>query len=317
MDLQANQDIIDDLLQKFESKTLYSSILFVGSRGIGKATLIKELIKKIIKKESTFIEQGLQIKMLENHSHPDVFNFGNRDIEDEKMTVEGVRKVIDFTNTLPSILSAKFIIIDSINEMNNESCNAILKILEEPRPNVYFFIICHNLSTVIKTVVSRCIKVNIPTPNYDNAVKILSLMNNNHLNEIPKYVFLSQNSPGEALFLMEKAGMEIYKQFCLDVVNKTTNSAKIIIKISPHEIEKIIIIFVTRIYNLILDFGFKKQEILALTEEKQIINIIQKSNNIEYVINNFSRILQIIRNITILNNNHMLSWHQVLLLLNL
>ena len=52
------------------------------------------------------------------------------------------------------------IIIDSIDYLNNNSLNALLKILEEPPQNTVFFLISHLIKPVLATIKSRAIKLN-------------------------------------------------------------------------------------------------------------------------------------------------------------
>ncbi len=125
-----HNNILQDLISKFNSNKLHQSLLFVGQKGIGKASLIKKFIEHVIVNNCDQISKEQQLTMMKSYSHPDIFNFGSRIIQDEdseKMTVDGTRETIDFMSTMPSILPAKFVIIDSINEMNNASCNANFK----------------------------------------------------------------------------------------------------------------------------------------------------------------------------------------------
>ena len=81
------------------------------------------------------------------------------DDEEKKITIDidRVRSCIDFFNHTPAISNYKVCIIDSIEDMNINSSNAILKILEEPPVNSVFFIISHNPESLLPTIKSRCI----------------------------------------------------------------------------------------------------------------------------------------------------------------
>ena len=96
--------------------------------------------------------------LIEKNTHPD-FMVLELDNEEKKITIDidRVRGCIDFFNHTPAISDYKVCIIDSIEDMNINSSNAILKILEEPPVNSVFFIISHNPESLMPTIKSRCI----------------------------------------------------------------------------------------------------------------------------------------------------------------
>ena len=49
----------------------------------------------------------------------------------------------------------------------------LLKILEEPKENTYFFLISHQPSSLLNTIKSRCLKINLSSHNFENFKKIL------------------------------------------------------------------------------------------------------------------------------------------------
>ena len=65
------QDIIDNLLYKFENNTLHNSLIFFGQNGIGKTTLAFNFISKILK----IIDNNNynnHISLLYKNSHPNI-----------------------------------------------------------------------------------------------------------------------------------------------------------------------------------------------------------------------------------------------------
>ncbi len=313
-----NELLLYDLLNKFNNNKLHHSILFIGKQGIGKATFVNELVYNIIKNNDKSVDSTQQLQMMQTYSHPDIFHFGNRSGETEKMTIDSTRECIDFVGTMPSILPAKFVIIDSINEMNNASCNALLKNLEEPRKNAYFFIICHNMTNIIQTIISRCFRIQIQEPSLEQTINIIANKTSDiSLKNITEYALLSDNSIGNAIDLIGINGLSLYKQTLLDIQNKTALSGGVISKINGNNIEKILQIFINRIYKLLLSVNFGGQDIEILENETEFIESLKKSNNIQNIIYNFSNILKIINDIKLLNNSNIQSWHNILFLLRL
>ncbi|MFM7621294.1 MAG: AAA family ATPase [Alphaproteobacteria bacterium] len=141
----------------YKNNKLHHANLIFGKKGIGKATFVNELCKEFL--------------LCKSEIHPDLKIITC--LEDKKeISVEQIRQVIEFAYQTSASSANKFIIIDSACELNKNSSNALLKLLEEPLANNYFFLIAHNLNKVIPTLRSRC-----------NLVKIDEL-NNNQFNQI-------------------------------------------------------------------------------------------------------------------------------------
>ena len=81
--------------------------------------------------------------------------------------------------------------------MNIFASNALLKILEEPKLNTYFFLISHQPSSLLPTIKSRCLKINLPNHNYDNFSNIIEISNNDINEETKKFLYdITNGSPG-------------------------------------------------------------------------------------------------------------------------
>ena len=81
--------------------------------------------------------------------------------------------------------------------MNINASNALLKILEEPKLNTYFFLISHQPSSLLPTIKSRCLKINLPNHNYDNFSNIIEISNNDINEETKKFLYdITNGSPG-------------------------------------------------------------------------------------------------------------------------
>ena len=63
----------------------------------------------------------------------------------------------------------KLVLIDNADQLNKNAANALLKILEEPKKNTYFFLISHQLSFLLApTIRSRCIKFKLKKPSFED-----------------------------------------------------------------------------------------------------------------------------------------------------
>jgi hypothetical protein len=81
--------------------------------------------------------------------------------------------------------------------MNINASNALLKILEEPKINTYFFLISHQPSSLLSTIKSRCLKINLSNHNYDNFSEIIEISNPDMDEETKKFLYdITNGSPG-------------------------------------------------------------------------------------------------------------------------
>ena len=150
-------------------------------------------------------------KLIESDSHPD-FIVLKKDIENEKSLIEidQVRDCINFFNHTPIFGGYKICIIDSLDEMNINSTNALLKILEEPPQNSLFFIISHNKDSIIPTIKSRCL--NLQFRKFSNDVIESFLKTKISIDEVydlKEIIDLSNGSFGRALELIKEDSQEI------------------------------------------------------------------------------------------------------------
>ena len=69
--------------------------------------------------------------------------------------------MINFCSYEASFSSPRFILISNIEDLNSNATNSLLKLLEDPPNNTYFFLIRDSHAKIYETILSRCHKVNI------------------------------------------------------------------------------------------------------------------------------------------------------------
>ncbi len=85
--------------------------------------------------------------------------------------VEAIRSVLDALS-LASWNGARVVIIDHAHQMNLQAANALLKTLEEPFENVYFFLLGPDVQQFLPTIRSRCQILGFRALTSDNLKKI-------------------------------------------------------------------------------------------------------------------------------------------------
>lgn len=73
--------------------------------------------------------------------------------------MEEIRQILEFVS-LPPIFQAKIVLLIDAERLTLQAANALLKILEEPRPQVYFTLTSNYPHLLPLTILSRCIKYN-------------------------------------------------------------------------------------------------------------------------------------------------------------
>lgn len=253
--------IKSNLHTSFQNQKFHHAILLHGKKGIGKASFAKEFAAEILSAK--------------NASHPDLLII-EKEPEKKEITVDKIRKIADFVNQTSAISPHKFIIIDSACELNKAAANAILKILEEPRPNNFLILISHKLHRVLPTIRSRCFSIKIPDLSLENFSEILRQKNPQiTATELEFLSEICDNSPAEAIGIGAELS-RFYQLFLRSILNKKIGEEllkKISDKNFPFVIfEKNFEFFISRLLkNLVsseMKFFFDEREVFANLKQK-------------------------------------------------
>ncbi len=198
-----------NLIELFKKDSLPKKIIFSGNSGIGKCTLAYHLINYIFsinEKNKYNVEKNYifndnhSYNLVTKNTHPNFFLITN---DDDKMNIQvsKVREMIEFSNKSSFNGECKIILIDNLEYLNTKSVNSLLKIIEEPNTNIYFFLIHNSKQPILETLKSRCIKYNLFL-NYNESLSIINKLLKNdfyqNLNEDFKNYY---NSPGDIIKL--------------------------------------------------------------------------------------------------------------------
>ena len=228
-----HQDIIDKLLYKFQNNTLHNSLIFFGQNGIGKTTLAFNFISKILE----IIDNNNynnHISLLYKNSHPNIRYITRlydetKDKTSEYISIDQIRGLNNFISQSSFNNVPKFIIFDSADNFNKNSSNSLLKILEEPSNNTYFILISHQLSNILPTIRSRCIKFYFNKPSKDIFYDIIKSQNVDINNTNIDFLYLLSNgSPGTAIKISTDKMNDLYNSILdITIPNKNDLSKKI------------------------------------------------------------------------------------------
>ena len=181
---------IIELVELYENNKLPSKILLSGLKGVGKSTLAYHLINYILSKNEEFPYDLKNLSInLSNHSFKTILNNSNPNfysidlnLDKKFIDINQIRKLISNLTKSSFNKKPRFVLIDNIEFLNNNSINALLKILEEPTDNVHFILINNN-KKILETLLSRCINFRIYLSNKETFI-ISNKLLDGKINEI-------------------------------------------------------------------------------------------------------------------------------------
>jgi len=153
----------------FETNKLPNSIILSGSKGLGKSTFVYHFSNYLLSKDEdqqysikdfSIRENNPSHKLIRNSIHPNFFLIENYSLTKE-IKIDQIRELLKFLNKSTYSKNLKIILIDNIEYLNLNSANALLKAIEEPRKNTFFFIIHNSGSKILSTIKSRCTEFKI------------------------------------------------------------------------------------------------------------------------------------------------------------
>lgn len=235
-------------LDAWKNNSLHQSWLISGKKGIGKATLAYKIARFLLSddKEKKDDLSSLDIssdsntfRQIAKGSHPEfkliergylkterqkivkAIKDGNYMSDDELadlkkssvISVEDVRTINEFLSKKSADGKWRVVIVDTVDEMNSSSANAILKILEEPPFKSMILLISHNPGMLLPTIKSRCAKLHI-SPLKEHQVASLLRRYRSDLSEdiIKKLAGISGGSIGKAISYADGGALEFYEK---------------------------------------------------------------------------------------------------------
>ena len=207
-----------DLLKRYKSNNLPNSILIHGLSGIGKRTFLNKLVKNIINIEFKDNNVDHHLNLFKNNTHPNI-KIIEKEIDSKtgkiktNITIDQIRRLKTFLNSTSIIQnSSKIVIIDSADYLNISSANSMLKILEEPKENTYIFLISNQISLLLPTIRSRCLKIKFNTHNLTNFTNIIKDNIDEISNEEINFYFeLTYGSPGTTILYYNNDFLDIFQ----------------------------------------------------------------------------------------------------------
>ena len=261
-----HKDQINLLTKCLKKKNVPQSWILHGLKGLGKFTLIENLIKTIEPDSKSGVSQNSFIINSNNNE---------ASIDDIRTLI----KQLSLTNNSDNNSSDKtFVIIDNADELNFNSHNALLKTIEEPPLSSIIVLISHNIKSIPKTVSSRCIKLKFSELRESEFEEFIRYNFPDQIENFVDYYKVSKGIPGILFSFLNSDGYEI-KELTSKILEKNNFDANLYFSL-----EKFIDDKDNFNYNLILNFiyVFLRLEIQKYfnneTKFKEILDLLNLIN---------------------------------------
>jgi DNA polymerase-3 subunit delta' len=130
-----------------------------------------------------------------------------------EISAAGAREVTSFFARTAGEGGWRVCVVDAADDLNSESANALLKTLEEPPSRSLFLLVSHQPGSLLPTIRSRCIRLDLLPLDVAQTVETLRDVAGEAPEEaISRAAGLSGGSPGRALDLLESAGAAVFSR---------------------------------------------------------------------------------------------------------
>ncbi len=164
------------LLEAYRSGRLPHAWIIGGKQGIGKATLAWRFARFLfVNPDPAAAQVGAATDLSVSPDHPMVRRLNARALSDVStirpewdakgkkfftgIRVDDVRRTLQMFQQAASAGGWRVAILDSAEDLNSASANALLKVIEEPPPKSLFLIVAHRPAQIMPTIRSRCRKL--------------------------------------------------------------------------------------------------------------------------------------------------------------
>jgi len=173
--LSGHREAETALLNAYRSERIPHAWLIGGAQGIGKATLAYRMARFVLTHRNPLLPSvqratSLAVDPIDSvarqitagaHGGLLVLERGlnDRGVLRTVITVDETRETISFFGSTAAVEGWRVCIVDTVDELNPNAANALLKILEEPPQQSLFLLVSHAPSRVLPTILSRCRKL--------------------------------------------------------------------------------------------------------------------------------------------------------------
>ena len=184
-----HQDAERALLDAYRSGRIPHAWLLGGPQGIGKATLAYRMARfvlahpdpqaRVVREAETLdVDPDSPVaRHIASGAHGGLLTLertvNDKGVMRQFIVVDQTRETVPFFGSTAAIDGWRVCVVDSVDELNPNGANALLKILEEPPKNSLFFLVSHAPARLLPTILSRCRKLPLRPITADDVVQAI------------------------------------------------------------------------------------------------------------------------------------------------
>lgn len=202
------------ITQTFLEGLGHHAILIKADQGLGAEKLFDALSRRIMCTDPQAHDPcGIchACRLMQAKSHPDYHEL--RSIEGKDIGVDQVREMNEIVAQHAQQNGNKVVYIQGAERLTEAAANALLKTLEEPRPNTYFLLEADSSANLLATIYSRCQVWNLTVPSEQTALTWLQTQSAVDSSEILTALAMNLGRPLSALETLQKGLIPQRKNF--------------------------------------------------------------------------------------------------------
>jgi DNA polymerase III subunit delta' len=234
------------LLNAYKSGRIPHAWLIGGAQGIGKATLAYRMARFVLThrdplSSAVHSAEALDVdpnggvaRHIASGAHGSLLALertaNDKGVMRTVITVDETRETIAFFGSTAAVEGWRVCIVDTVDELNPNAANALLKILEEPPQQSLFLLLSHAPARVLPTIQSRCRKLALRPLATEDVIRATAQATSREADD-PALVEAAAASEGSVAHALTLLGGEALK-----LHQRTAALLAILPKVDPREL---------------------------------------------------------------------------------
>src|SRR5947208_5007355 len=218
------------LLNAYRSGRIPHAWLIGGPQGIGKATLAYRMARFVLahrnpaasdvqSAETLWVDPSEPVaRHVAAGAHGGLLalerTLNDRGVMRTVITVDETRETISFFGSTAAVEGWRICIVDTVDELNPNAANALLKVLEEPPHQSLFLLVSHAPARVLPTIQSRCRKLPLRPLAVDDVIRAAARAANIAIDDpaLAEAAEAAEGSVARAMTLLGGDALKIYQR---------------------------------------------------------------------------------------------------------